>query len=275
MKAFARRRATLTMVTVFAAAGLLAVSHVVSTTLYSGDYVTGWVLLGMIIFLAAYNIRKSIPFLPLGSSAAWLQAHIYCALLTAVVFAVHVDFSIPNGFLESILAGLYVTVFGSGVLGLYISRRYPRRLTALGQEVFFEQIPVHRRRIQENVEELVLKCNSDSGRSAISDFYLIRLKSFLDRPRDFLSHVIFGGSSRWRRIKREIDDQHRYLNSDERIVLDSITELVRRKYELDCQHALQAALKYWFFVHVPLTWALLVFAVFHSMLVHAWSGGHS
>ncbi|MEZ6062878.1 MAG: hypothetical protein R3C19_21245 [Planctomycetaceae bacterium] len=273
MRTFARRRGIHLGITLVAAILLLGLYYVMSASLYPGDYSSGWVLLGVIVFLAAYNVRKAFPFIPLGSSAAWLQAHIYLGLLTFLLFAIHVEFTIPNGFFERILAGVYVSVFVSGLIGLYMTRRYPRRLTMLGSEVVFEHIPVLNRQIREAAEALVLQCNSEAETSAIPDFYVRRLRSFMDGHQDLWQHLFFGSSRRFHALLRELYDQMRYLNDNERSVLSQLENLLRRKHELDSQFALQAALKCWLFAHIPLTWALLVFAFFHSMLVHAWSGG--
>jgi len=95
---------------------------IVRETLVTPDFLTGWILLAIIVFLAAYNVRKSLPFLPLGTSALWLQIHIYAGLLSFVLFLMHVDYSLPHGLFESLLATIYLLVFGSGVIGLYITR---------------------------------------------------------------------------------------------------------------------------------------------------------
>ena len=54
--------------------------------LNDGDYLSGWLLLGVIVFLVLLNLRKKIPVLPLGSAAAWLQFHIYAGWLAIALF---------------------------------------------------------------------------------------------------------------------------------------------------------------------------------------------
>ena len=49
-------------------------------------YLSGWALFLVILALTFYNARKKISFLPLLTSRAWLQFHIYAGLLTAVFF---------------------------------------------------------------------------------------------------------------------------------------------------------------------------------------------
>src|SRR5262245_36649379 len=85
-------------------------------------FLTGWALMAVMIFLALYNGRKKIPFLPAGRSEAWLQLHIYGGYFTVVLFAVHVNFRVPDGWFEGILTALFAIVTISGFVGLFLSR---------------------------------------------------------------------------------------------------------------------------------------------------------
>jgi len=51
------------------------------------SFLTGWILFALILALTFYNGRKKLPFVPLLSSEAWLQFHIYAGLLTGVLSA--------------------------------------------------------------------------------------------------------------------------------------------------------------------------------------------
>jgi hypothetical protein len=72
---------------------------------------------------------------------------------------------------------------------------------------------------------------------------------------------------------REVDELRRYLNDAERATLQKLGDLVRRKDGLDYHHALQTTLKLWLFVHLPLTYSLMIFSVLHVVLVYAFSAG--
>src|SRR2546422_3647423 len=136
------------------------------------DYLSGWALFSLILALTLYNGRKKLPFLPVFSSEAWLQFHIYAGLLTAVLFAIHLGYRVPKGWLQGTLAWLYVLVMLSGFFGLFLSRTIPKRLTTRGGEVFFEEIPALRRQLQARAEVLALKSIPDAGSSIMADFYL-------------------------------------------------------------------------------------------------------
>src|SRR6266404_5746243 len=75
-------------------------------------YLTGWLLFAVMVALAAYNVRKKLPFLPLGNSESWLQFHVYAGFFTVVLFLIHLNFRVPTGWLEGPLAGLFFLVTG-------------------------------------------------------------------------------------------------------------------------------------------------------------------
>ena len=250
-------------------------AHVVYTAaLYDGAFLSGWLLLLTMLFLALYNIRKKIPVLPIGSSSAWLQLHVYAGWLAIVLFALHVGLRVPDGWLETILAVLFVLVAGSGVVGLVLSRNLSRRLTRRGEEVIFERIPVFMARLRNEAEELVLRSTKEAESTTIADYYAARLMPFFDGPRNFTQHLRESNRSLFA-LLAGIGDIERYLSPKEREFSDALRQLVQKKDELDYHYALQATLKGWLFAHIPLTYTLLIFAALHLVLVYAFTGGLS
>lgn len=47
---------------------------------------------------------------------------------------------------------------------------------------------------------------------------------------------------------------------------------MREKDDLDYKYVHMAVLKYWLFVHIPLSYSLMLVAVLHVVLVHAFGG---
>src|SRR5438874_7503706 len=135
------------------------------------SFLSGWILFALILALTFYSGRKKLPFIPLLSSEAWLQFHIYAGLLTGLLFAIHVNYRVPTGWFEGILAWLYALVMLSGLFGLFLSRTIPQRLTTRGGEVLFERIPAIRRQLQERAEALALKSIPEVKFTTIADFY--------------------------------------------------------------------------------------------------------
>lgn len=206
------------------------------------------------------------------SSETWLQFHIYAGLLTGIMFLIHINYRVPTGWFEGILAWLYTLVMLSGFYGLYISRSIPKRLTTRGGEVLFERIPAIRRSLQEQAETLSLKSVPEVKSTTLADFYVRELKDFFDGPRNIGLHWLEIRSP-LNRLLNKINDLNRYLNEKERATLGEIATLVRQKDGLDYHAALQRLLKAWLFVHIPLTYSLLLFTFAHIVLVFAFSGG--
>jgi hypothetical protein len=235
-------------------------------------YLTGWVLLALMLLLTFYNGRKKIPFLPLISSRNWLQFHIYAGWFTLLLFLFHIRFRVPTGRFEITLAILYGLVMVSGFVGLFISRTFPRRLTTRGGEVIFETIPVVRRNLRLRAEELALKSIPDVQASTVANFYSEELIPFFSGPKNLWSHV-FEIRRPVNQLLKKIEDLNRFLNEKERTVMAQISDLVRQKDGLDYHHSLQFTLKIWLFTHIPLTYSLLIFSFVHVVLVYAFSGG--
>ncbi len=243
-----------------------------SLHLYKTSLMTGWLLLTLVVVLAFFNARKKLPFIPMGRASAWLQFHVYAGLLAAAVFLLHVRGRVPKGLLEAILAVSFVLVAGSGVVGILLSRDYARRLTSRGQEVIFERIPALRRRIRDRAEDLVLHSVAEEGATALADFHARSLVPYFDGARNTWLHLF---ESRRPRLtwNEEFTALDRYLSDSERECARELSELVRMKDDLDYHYALQGALKIWLFVHVPLTFVMLILGTFHGLLAQAFSAG--
>ncbi len=253
-------------------AAILALYWLYAASLAEQSYPSGWFLLGLMILLSAYNFRKKLPFLPLGSSAAWLQIHLYAGWLTIVLFLVHLGFRAPTGWLEGGLALLYVTVAASGVGGILLSRIFAPRLTSRGESILYERIPALCEQLRGEAEQLAVQSVAESDTTTIGDFYTAKLLPFFKGPTNFIGHLV-GSNRPSHTLLRELDSLHRYLRNPERRILDQIAELVRAKSDLDFQYAVQSTLKWWLFVHIPLTYALLIVTAVHVILVYAFSGG--
>ena len=107
---------------------------------------------------------------------------------------------------------------------------------------------------------------------AIAEFYAAHLSSFFSGPRHFGRHLVESRGPLNGIISR-LEELRRYLNEQEQFTAEKLASLVRQKDGLDYHHALQMTLKLWLFVHLPLTYSLMIFALAHIVLVFAFSGG--
>jgi hypothetical protein len=233
-------------------------------------FLTGWILLAAMLVLTFYNARKKLLFLPLGNSETWLQIHIYLGFFTVLLFLIHLDFRLPRGLFEITLASLFVLVAGSGVIGLIFSRVLPRRLATRGGEVIYEKIQAARYALRTEAERLAVGAEAKSP--AIADFYARRLAGFFDGPKNSWLHLAESPRP-LNALLASLDDLRRTATDAERATLEKLASLVRQKDGLDYHRALQLTLKLWLFVHIPLTYGLLIFTALHVVLVFGFSGG--
>ena len=241
-------------------------------TLNDEQYFSGWALLALILILTLYSFRKKISVLPIGSATSWLQFHIYLGILAGLLFVIHIDWNIPNGGLEILLAIMFVGLFLSGLLGYYLDRQLPPLLARRGEEVIFERIPSFVAMLRKEAESLSINCATQTGSPTLSEFYIAHLAPFFAKPNKLFSHLR-GSNREFSDTLKELDNMDRYLNDEERKFASQLRDLAQKKDELDYQYALQATLKGWLFVHVPLTYGTVLLMVLHAILAYAFRGG--
>jgi hypothetical protein len=268
----ARRRLFLTGLLAVAGGAAWVWQRRLAISLHHTAVSTGLALFATCLALALFNARKKLPFLPLLRAATWTQFHIYAGWFSVLLFLLHTGFHWPDGRFEILLYTLFSLVALSGVFGLIISRTLPARLTHHGENVMYERIPALRARLQRDVEALVLKSVEETKSCTIADFYAARLKSYFDRPRNFL-HYLVRGDAPLKGILGEIQLLGRYTNEREHAILAELTECLQAKENLDFQLAGQGLLKYWLFIHIPLTASLLILGALHGMYVFYFAGG--
>jgi hypothetical protein len=71
----------------------------------------------------------------------------------------------------------------------------------------------------------------------------------------------------------ELTAIRRYLSDHEQAACERLFALLRRKDDLDFHEARQRLLKSWLFVHIGLTYGLVVLALLHGLLALAFRGG--
>ena len=243
-------------------------------------HATGYVLYSIVLFLAAYNLRKKLPGLPLGSSSTWMQAHLWVGMGSGALFWLHLTAQQPEGWLmgwpkggiESVLAFLFLATFSSGLIGLYLTRTLPRQLTRTGEQFIYERIPRLRAQVKNEARATVLAAVHATGATTLADFYADRLHGFFARPRS-LAYWWRPTSATRKRLFDELTAIDRLSTEGEHLAGERLYKLVRRKDDLDFHESRQGLLKLWIFAHVSLTWGLLLLGALHGLLAVAFRGG--
>jgi hypothetical protein len=235
------------------------------------SHTSGYILLAAIVFLTLFHLRKKLHVLPIGSVAMWLRCHLCVGWGSLFVFFAHIDFHVPNGRLEGMLAGLYVIVVASGIYGLYLTKTMPRRLSQMTDEVILERIPAQQRQLARQAARIARDSIRATTSTALAEFYASRLHTYFEGSRG-LVYAALPNSSRRRRLLRELAAFQQYCSATERTWSDHLFSLIRRRDDLDYQHALQFKLRIWLFAHIGLTYSLLIVSLFHAVLALAFHG---
>jgi hypothetical protein len=266
---FARRRLGNSLILAVLLGTAWALQRGFDRTLHYTAVATGLALFFTCVFLAFFNARKKLPFIPMLRAATWTQLHVYAGWFSVGLFLLHTSGG-PTGargpFL-TVLGVLFWLVAGSGVAGLIISRIYPARLRLHGENIIFERIPSLRFKLQQEVEALVWKSVNETKSFTLAEFYATRLKSYFARPHHTFHHLIKSDAP-LQTLLGEVALLQRYMVDTERVILAEITDCIRAKDNLDFQLACQGLLKYWLFIHIPLTFSLLILGFVHG--VQAW-----
>ncbi|MBF0623976.1 MAG: hypothetical protein HQL82_04120 [Magnetococcales bacterium] len=242
-----------------------------SAGLLDTDHITGWILVTLVVLLTTYGWRKRLSVLPLGGMIHWSRVHLVLGFLVIPLFLFHSGKLVPNGVMDSMLAGCFWLVAISGLIGLWWGRSFPHRLTRRGEEVLYEAIPGLRRAVQQAAEDLVITVAGETGSTTLADYYHARLRKFFDRSCNHHEHLLDWNRSRFA-LLNDLGNLRRYLNDREMEALQELERMVVRKDDLDYHCTLQGGLKLWLMVHVPLTHALLVLAAWHMVNVLGFQG---
>jgi hypothetical protein len=229
------------------------------------------------VFASALGIRKKERTWPIGSVQFWLKAHIWLTILTIPLVLFHCGFH-SGGTHTTWLMILYAVVMGSGFFGLAMQQFMPRMMTErLPREVLFEQIPHLRNQLLDAAKKLraslaksqpVAAVASPSAPSAAADDSSVQaLIRFLDR--DCLPYLAAKRGDRHalgnERIAMNIFSRLR-LNVDEQWKprVETMQSWCAERRLMDLQTRLQHWLHGWLLVHVPASFALLVFTAWHA-----------
>jgi len=245
-------------------------SHQEMLNLSDASFVSGWILLGAMISLGIFNIRKRMSALPLGRAAYWLTLHVVLGFFAVGTFMVHTNYVWPTGVYEQLLASLFWLTAVSGILGWLYQRAIPRRLSRIGYEVIFERVPAEIAHLREEAEAAALEGVGSSGEPTLGRFYSESLDWFFQRPRFVVSHFLGTGAATYWLEQRSLAVR-RLLGSAEVKALNEIEKIARLKISVDAHYAIQRSLKLWVFAHVLLTSATLSLSVWHLILVHVYA----
>jgi hypothetical protein len=243
-------------------------------------YLDGWVLAcGMGVQLYFHIAIKRASLSP-KSAMRWRKIHVFLGYVLAGAFISHSDFSLPDTGFEWALWTGFVLVTLSGIFGTYLAWSLKTK-GRIDESVSYDRIPARRAELAREVDAAVAETDLDFAQIAlpglphdawIIDLYTNHLRDFFQGPGNFAAHLI-GSQRPLKRLTDEIDDLSRYVDQQSQEKLAAIKSMVVEKDRLDFARVYLGLTKGWLFVHVPVTYSLIVLAVLHILVVYAYSSG--
>jgi len=258
---------------------LLWLVSIYSGALRNPRYLDGWVLaVGMSLQLGFHIAIKTNRLSP-KSVARWRKFHIFIGWLLITAFITHSDFSLPDtGFELALWAGFVLVTF-SGVFGTYLTWSLQAK-GRIDEHVNFDCLHTRISEMARDVRKIVATPDAIASVGLpippydvwIADLYTNHLEKFFDRPRNVRAHLV-GSQRPLKRITNEIDNLSYYVDAQCKEKLAAIRNLAVEKDRLDFARVHYALSKGWLFVHVPITYALIVLSVLHVLVVYSFSSG--
>jgi hypothetical protein len=258
--------------------GLFWLVWVYGNGLRDPRYLDGWVLAGGMGLQLYFHIAIKTGGLSPKSAARWRKIHTFVGYLLIAAFISHSDFSLPDtGFEWALWAG-FALVTLSGIFGTYLAWSLKAK-HELDEGISYDRIPARRAELARDVHAAATKMDPAAAAIAlpappynawIMDLYTTHLRDFFQGQRNFIAHLI-GSQRPVKRLTDEIDNLSRYVDQRSQEKLAAIRNLVIEKDRLDFARVYLGLAKGWPFVHVPVTYALIVLTVLHVLVAYAFS----
>jgi hypothetical protein len=262
-------------------AGLLSwLVWLYGNALRDARYLDGWLLAAGMVVQVYFHVRLRQGPLSPRAAATWRQIHIFVGYVLIALFFSHSNFSLPDTSFEWALWAAFLLVALSGVLGTYLAWSVPAKLGPEDATVF-ERIPIRRAELAKQIHTLASK--PDNGQLALAlpaapyedwilDLYRTQLREFFQGPRNTAAHL-FGSQRHLKRLTGEIDNLERYVGKSGQGKLNAMKALLLEKDRLDFARVHLGLTKLWLFIHVPVTYGLVILSVLHILVVYAFSSG--
>ncbi len=228
-----------------------------------------------------------------GSALWWMKAHIWLGILTLPLAVLHSGLTF-GGVLSATLSIVFLLVFASGVYGLVMQQRIPRRMFDLTPaETVYAEIDEVVGSLRLEAERIVASISTAAG---VLEVAAAGSKGRSRRPFGVASDESIETGGR-RATDSVLDFYQRFINpylqpdaadtlplaSDARAAnlfhglrckaaaneveaIDALKDICDQRRQLAAQKQLHFRLHWWLLVHVPLTAVLLVLLAMHAWL---------
>lgn len=261
------------------AAVLFWLISIYSESLRDPRYLDGWILAGGMALQLCFHVAIKAGSSP-NAIRWWRKFHMLTGYFLIAAFVLHSNFSWPDTVFEWTLWLGFVLVTLSGVATAYLawSMRVQRKWD---DGISYERIASRRSELARDAENALLACDADVPLSGlpvppydawIADLYANHLRYFFRAPRNSLGHLM-GSELPLKSLLDEIDSLARYVDKRSQDKLSTVKALVIEKDRLDFAYIYLGLTKILMFLHVPITYAVIVLTIVHVVVVYAFSAG--
>ena len=256
----------------------------------SGSSVMGLIFgsigFGSMLFATLLSLRKKFPVWRIGRAQTWMRGHLWLGLLSYPIILFHAGFS-WGGPLTSAMMWMFTVVVVSGLAGAALQHYMPRMMTQrVPMETIYDQIDRVQAQLLAEADTLIASIDAIAAKLGIyvaaaagggpvavqtittPEAALAELRSVYDQNvRPYLAHRgAYSHPMNARKNAKGMFTRLRKLTPDElRDIVDDIENICEEKRDLDRQSRLHRILHGWLFIHVPLSFALIVLGAIHAV----------
>lgn len=248
-------------------------------------YTLGSIAAALIIILMGYGIRRRVFGGKVGNASGWLTIHVYFGLCTLVVASLHCGFHFGRN-IHTVAYVLMCLVVASGCWGVYAYLRYPALLVRVRGNSSRDQLLRQIAEFDQQALSLAASLNAILREFVIDAIRRTRIGGGLWaqlRARDesmlLLSPPLNPGvamlvSNQGQRALIDMLSRQYAAAVASRETRDTLDQLlkvaghkavVQRRLQLDLQ--LQALMQFWLYLHLPLSFGLLMALAIHIFAV--------
>lgn len=234
----------------------------------------------MMVFALLLAVRKRLRWARVGRAYHWTQGHVWLGMLSYPIILFHAGFRFNGSPVGMVLMILFTVVFFSGIIGLIAQERLPGRLVReVPGESIYEQIPHVLTQIRSNAAALMdsLRKEPEGAVSAggvataimrtvedvaeVEAFYKKTIEPYLRDTVPARTPLVTAESTigEFRRLRQRLPAEFEQP-------LDQLQAMVDERRQLAMQQKLYRRLHVWLFVHVPLSYALMILAAVHIVV---------
>jgi hypothetical protein len=247
-------------------------------------YTLGTIAAVLILVLMGYGIRRRVFRARAGNATRWLSIHVYLGLCTVIVASLHCGFQFGRN-IHTVTFALMCLVVASGCWGVYAYLRYPRLLVRVRGNASRDQLLRQMEDFDRQAMSLAASLNSALRELVIDAIRRTRVGGGLWtqlRARDESTLMLapplhpgvasLVGNEGQRAFIDVLARQHATgASAATREALEKLLKVagdkavVQRKLQRDLQ--LQGLLQFWLYLHLPLSFGLLIALAVHIFAV--------